>query len=428
MAIMGRIYLEKKARRVLIVAPTSVVSVWPKELKEYAVFDYEVKVLEGSSKNRIQQLNSFKNKEALHIAVINYEATWRILEELIEWQPEMIIADESQRIKSPTAKQSKALHKLGDIGKYKLILSGTPVQNAPLDLWSQYRFLDKSIFGTSYYSFKAKHAIMGGYGKYQVIGYRNMEELIRKAHSIALRVTKEEALDLPEVVDEIRYCPLETKAEKVYKNILKDSYVALENGEVTAQNVLTKLLRLSQITGGHLHTDEGKTGEISMAKLKALQEILEDIAASGKKLVIFARFLPEIKAIQQMLEKMRLEYRHITGEVKDRGEAIERFQQEENCKVFLAQIQTAGLGITLHAADTAVFYSLDFNYANYSQAKARIHRIGQKNTCTYIHLIAPKTVDEKILAALERKENIAKEVVDNWRDYFKGGNTDDGNV
>ncbi|ARE89094.1 hypothetical protein CLFO_35000 [Clostridium formicaceticum] len=269
-------------------APTSVVSVWPKELKEYAAFPYAVKVLEGSSKNRIQQLQSLQGKEGLQIAIINYEGTWRILEELLQWQPEIIIADDSQRIKTPTTKQSKALHKLGDGGRYKLILSGTPVQNAPLDLWSQYRFLDKSIFGSSYYAFKGRHAIMGGYGKYQVVGYRHMEELIRKAHTIALRVTKEEALDLPETIDEIRYCQLEPKAANLYKRLVKDSYVQLEKGEITAQNVLTRLLRLSQLTGGYIHTDEGITNEISTAKLEVLQEIVEDLMDEGKKLVIFA--------------------------------------------------------------------------------------------------------------------------------------------
>lgn len=416
---MGQIYLEGKARKVLIVAPTSVVSVWPREIKDYAAFDYEVRVLDGSSKKKAEELNSFTDDKALKIAVINYESTWRILDELIHWNADLIIADESQRIKSPTAKQSKALHRLGDRARYKLILSGTPVQNAPLDLWSQYRFLDKRIFGTSYYRFRARHAIMGGYGKYQVIGYKNMDELIRKTHSVALRVTKEEALDLPETTDEIRYCSLEAESERLYKRILKDSYVQLEKGEVTAQNLLTKLLRLSQLTGGFIGADDGTIKQISKAKLDALKEIIEDMKDAGKKLVVFARFLPEINAIKNMLDKMGISYTYITGEVKDRGEEVRKFQEENAVRVFIAQIQTAGLGITLHAANTAVFYSLDFNYANYSQARARIHRIGQKNTCTYIHLIAPDTVDEKILKALEKKENIAKQIVDNWRDYFE---------
>ena len=120
---------------------------------------------------------------------------------------------------------------------------------------------------------------------------------------------------------------------------------------------------------------------------------------------------------------MKIKYSFITGEVKteDRGKVRDEFQNNEEVKLFIAQIQTAGLGITLTAADTAVFYSLDFNYANYSQAIARTHRIGQKNICTYINLISTGTVDEKIIKALANKEDIAKNIVDNWKEYFKKG-------
>jgi Superfamily II DNA/RNA helicases, SNF2 family len=114
-------------------------------------------------------------------------------------------------------------------------------------------------------------------------------------------------------------------------------------------------------------------------------------------------------------------YAWITGEVKQelRGEEVRRFQEDPDCRVFLAQIQTAGLGITLHAADTAIFYSMDYSFANYDQARARIHRIGQRNACTYIHLVAQGTVDEKVLAALQAKKSVADEVVDNWQRYFR---------
>lgn len=104
--------------------------------------------------------------------------------------------------------------------------------------------------------------------------------------------------------------------------------------------------------------------------------------------------------------------------MEDRGQMVKQFQENDEVKVFVAQIQTAGLGITLTAADTSVFYSLDFNYANYSQALARLHRIGQKNNVTHIHLIAKDTIDEKIIASLGKKEDIAKTVVDDWRKYF----------
>lgn len=421
-AVAARRWERGEVKKLLIVAPTSVLPVWPKEF-EACTIPYICAVLEGSMQERRETLQQLDNiQDRLLVAVINYEATWRIIDDLVAWRPDMVIADESQRIKNPSAKQSKALHRLGKVAKYKLILTGTPVQNQPLDFFSQYKFLNDTIFGTSFYAFRNRYAILGGYGGKQVVGYQNLDELIKKAHSIAFRVTKEEALDLPEQIDQYQYCELEPEAARIYNEVKKQSYAELKNEqEITVRNVLTRLLRLQQITGGFVNTDAGIQQHVSSAKLNLLKEILADILEAGKKVVIFARFLPELKAILKILEDMRLEYSYITGEVpnEQRGEQVRIFQEDPNCKVFVAQIQTAGLGITLHAADTAIFYSVDFNYANYSQARARIHRIGQRNNCTYIHLIAKGTVDEHVLKALQHKEDVARMVVDNWRMYFE---------
>lgn len=142
--------------------------------------------------------------------------------------------------------------------------------------------------------------------------------------------------------------------------------------------------------------------------------------ATGKKLVIFARFRPELDVIEKLLKKKKVGYGMIYGDIKldARGDIVKDFQTNPATKVFLAQIDTAGLGITLTAADTCVYYSVNFNYAAYSQSLARIHRIGQRNRCTYIHLVVEKTVDEQILKALARKEDLAKTVVDEWRQFF----------
>ena len=141
---------------------------------------------------------------------------------------------------------------------------------------------------------------------------------------------------------------------------------------------------------------------------------------AGKKLVVFCRFRPEIDLIQKLLEKKKIKYCSIYGDIKidDRGAIVKEFQNNPDVKVFLAQIDTAGLGITLTAADTCVYYSVNFNYAAYSQSLARIHRIGQRNRCTYIHLVVEKTIDETVLKALAKKEDLAKTVVDDWKQFF----------
>jgi len=421
-AVMGRGYLNGKIKKVLVVCPASVLPVWEKEIKEYADYETNVSTLDGVMQKRIQKLKELVFGKGLKIAIINYESTWRMFDELKEWSPDLIICDESQRIKNHTAAQSKAMHKLGDIAKYKMILTGTPVQNNPLDLFSQYRFLDKTVYGTSFYAFKNRYVRMGGYGGHEIIGYINQDELIEKAHSIAYRVTKDEALDLPEQISTVRYCELEPSARKLYDRLKRESYMELQQGEITATNVLTKTLRLRQITGGFINNDDGETQIVSNAKLNALEEIINDVVInSNKKLVVFAVFVNEIKAIRKLIESKGIRYSWIAGEVKkeDRGAMVSDFQENDDVKIFIAQTHTAGLGITLTAADTAVFYSLDFNYVDYTQALSRLHRLGQKNKVNNIHLLTKNAIDEKLIAVLEKKEDIAKTVVDDWRKFFE---------
>ena len=421
LAIMGRRYLDGQIKRALIVAPAAVVPVWPKEFAEYAAYPNDVLILTGAVKERVKKLAGERIGKGLEVAVINYEGTWRMEKELAAWRPDMIVCDESQRIKTPSSAQSKCLHRLGQLAKYKLILTGTPVTQGPLDFFSQYKFLEPSIFGNSWTAFRSRYAVMGGFQGHQVVGYQNLPELISLAHSIAYRVTKEEALDLPEQLDQVLYCELEPSARKRYNELLRENVTVLQDEQVvTAQNVLSRLLRLSQLTGGFIGKGE-ECSQVSSAKITLLKSVLEDILAAGKKCVVFARFTAEIQAIRKMLDEMQTEYAYIAGEVAQelRGPEVERFQKDKNCKVFLAQTRTAGLGLTLTAADKAVFYSLDYSFADYDQARCRIHRIGQKNSCTYIHLLAKDTVDEKVLAVLQEKRSVAEDVVDNWREYME---------
>lgn len=426
-AVAGALYNLGKIDRALVVAPTSVCSVWPHDLNQFATFPWEARVLLGDKKKRLKALNELENWpfKALRIAVINYESTHRdgIFEALAAYKPDLIVCDESQRIKNPSAAQSKALHKLGDAAPFRMILSGTPVQNNAVDLYSQYRFLDPAVYGANFYAFKNRYCIMGGYGQHQIVGYRNMDELVEKEHSVAYRVTKEECLDLPQQTFINRYVQFTDAEQAIYEQLRKSSFLELETGEnVTATTILTMYLRLMQLTGGFLTADEStRPKQVNTAKLDALADIVDDyVVDAGKKLVIFARFRAEIAAIENLLRLRKIQYGSIYGDVpmEERGKIVEDFQTNPDTKVFVAQIQTAGLGITLHAASTAVFYSYDYNYANYAQALARIHRIGQHLPVTYIHLVVDGSIDEKILAALENKEDMAKTVVDSWREVL----------
>ena len=165
--------------------------------------------------------------------------------------------------------------------------------------------------------------------------------------------------------------------------------------------------------------DGKRATQISRAKLDVLEDLIDSANAEGRKVVVIARFLPEIDAISAMLKKCGIVHAMITGEVKDRSAEVERFQNDPEVTVFVGQIQTAAMGITLTAASTMIFYSLDYSMSNYEQARARIHRVGQRNACTYIHLIAKSTIDVKVLQALREKADLARTLID---DYKKGVN------
>lgn len=426
-AIMGSLFHAEKIRRVLVVCPSSIVSVWEKEVARFAKFPYSLRALQGEKKNRISLLEELEDPAiengALSIAVINYESTHRdgMFEALQEYRADLIICDESQRIKSPKAAQSKAMHKLGAKARYRLILSGTPVQNNCVDLFSQYLFLDPSVFGANFFAFRARYVTLGGFQNKQIIGYKNQDDLIKKAHSIASRVTLEECVDMPGQIFIDHPVKLSDKEAKQYKTLRDESVAEIENSTITADTILTKILRLQQFTGGFVADDDGRMHQVSTAKLNALADILEDYLSTGKKAVIFARFTAELKAIRGLLDKTGIRYGFIDGSVpqEQRGAIVEQFQSDPECRVFVAQTATAGLGITLTASSLTIFYSLSYNYADYQQATARTYRIGQKEKCTYINLVAEKTIDSKILQALSRKEDTAKAIVDNWRSYFE---------
>lgn len=420
-ALVGCLAEQSRIHNLLIICPKSIVGVWQEEFQKFADYRYALTVLDGTLDKK-KAAFKFMEGTALQVIVVNYESCWRLENEIAKWKPDMIICDESSKIKNPTTSQSKALHRLGANSKLNLILTGTPITNNPLDFFSQYKFLDEQILGSSFYLFRNRYAVMGGYQNRLVVGYRHLAELVEKVHKIAYRIKINDAVDLPPFIDETRTITLEPRAQAMYKMIAEDCYAELNNEtDVTARNILTQLLRLSQVTGGYIRNDSNNDAlQVSSAKMDALEDIVDSCIEEGKKVVVFARFVPEIEAIERMLQKKGIGYSLIYGATKDRAEQVKQFQENPEIKVFVGQLQTTGMGLTLTAANVAVFYSLDFSYANYEQSRARIHRIGQKEKCLYIHLVCKNTVDEKVMKALQKKGDIAKLMVDDWRTLIDG--------
>lgn len=437
-AIAGRMFLDGYIRRMLIIAPTSVCAVWPNEFERFGDFPSRVGLLLGDHRTRVQRLKWLEapatpgKPEPLRVAVINYESTWRLksgdgkLDYLQSFAADLVVCDESQRIKSPSAQQSKAVWALGALAPYRMILTGTPIQKDTRDIWSQWRFLNPDKFPISYHAFQNRYAIMGGFEGRQYLGSRNVEELTRKTHSCGFRIRKEECLDLPEKVFEDYPVEMDPKSKQIYKALQKQSIAELDGCEVTANHVLVRMLRLQQLTGGFLQDDDGNRHQVNTAKIDALTDIVDSLVVDeGHKVVIFGRFLAELDLIENMLrEKLPkgMSYVRIDGSVKaaSRGDLVKSFQENPGCMVFLGELDACAEGLTLTAAQTVVYYSVNWNLAKYQQSADRVHRIGQTGTCTYIHLVVPGTIDTKIMEALKSKSDIAKSVVDNWRNIIGG--------
>lgn len=399
----------------LVIAPLSILGVWQEEFGKFAAFPYTLSILEGSSAKKALLIKMATGPN-LQILCVNYESAWRLEKELAAWGPELMVADEGHKIKTHNTRASKALHRLGAKAQYRLLLTGTVITNKALDVFSQYKFVDATVFGNSFYAFRNRYFDMVGYGNYTPVLKRHMEpELMERLHQIAFRATKEDCLDLPDRADIHRWVELEPDALRLYRELVKDSYAELANSQVIATNVLTRLLRLSQLTGGFLGNDSGMVEQVSRAKLDVLMDIVDSSTAEGKKLVVMCRFIPEIEAIAALLDQRGIGYACIRGGLPNREGEVQRFQNDPDCMIFVGQIATAGLGLTLTAASIMVMYSLDYSMSNYEQAKARIHRVSQTNRCTYIHLLAKGTVDEKILKALHEKADLARILVDDYR-------------
>ena len=332
----------------------------------------------------------------------------------------LIGVDESTTIKNPTAKRTNNILKIGDLAKYRRILTGSPVTKSPLDLFSQCEFLDPYHLGhASYYSFRARYANMvkrnfGGRQVQLVVSYRRLDELADILDKFSYRVLKEDCLDLPEKVFTKRLVELTPEQDKAYKQMKQMALAMLDNGEVmTTVNVMTQLMRLHQITCGHFKADDGTTTALKNNRMDALLQLLEE---TDGKVIIWANYREDIKNIVAALKKAygdasTVEY-HGGVDSTLRQEHIAQFQQKNGpTRYFVGNAQTGGYGITLTAANTVIYYSNSYDLEKRLQSEDRAHRIGQTGSVTYVDLIAENTVDDKIVKSLRNKINIANEIM-----------------
>jgi SNF2 family DNA or RNA helicase len=373
-----------------------------------------------------QDLLSFMEpSKNFRILVMNIEALstvkgQKFLVGVLKASRALLAIDESTAIKSPKASRTKALIKISELAKYKRILTGFPVTQSPMDLWAQCRFLDKTFLGDcgdNYFQYQYRYAVMkkqsvGTHSFNRVVGYRNLEELSGFLKNFSSRVMKEECLDLPAKIYTQRSVTLSGDQVRIYDELKKYALAHIEDEEfMTANNVMTQLLRMQQVLSGHTKVDSGEMIEIKDNRLNELMDCLEEVEG---KAIIWSRFRYDVKRITEALSKKYGPRSTVNyfGDTSDeaRSTAIENFQ-EGDARFFVGNPQTGGYGITLTAAQTVIYFANSFDLAIRMQSEDRAHRIGQTEHVNYIDLISEGTIDEQIVKALRNKMDIASVVM-----------------
>jgi len=433
---MSMLYDKGKIDGALIIAPKGVIKTWyEQEIPTHLPNHIEnVTVLWQSNITKTQQekLESlFEIETALHILVMNVEAFStdkgiKFASKFLNSHKVLMAIDESTTIKTPTAKRTKNIIKLGNYSKYRRIMTGSPVTKNPLDLYTQCEFLDPFLLNhSSYYSFRNRYAQMKtmhirGRSIQVVHAFQNLGELSDKLQGFSYRVLKEDCLDLPPKNWTKRHITLSKEQQKIYDQMKKTALATL-NGKVTStMTVITQLMRLQQITCGHFVADDGSTQEIKNNRITELMEVLDEIEG---KAIIWGHWQKDIQNIVSEIEKVYgsgsvVSYYGLTPQ-DERQDNIRKFQDDPKCRFMIGTPSTGGYGITLTAANTVIYYSNGYDLEKRLQSEDRAHRIGQKKNVTYIDIIAENTVDEKIVKSLRKKINIASEVLgEELRDWI----------
>jgi SNF2 family DNA or RNA helicase len=413
----------------VVLAPNGVHAQWEDQIEEHlhdsCPRDVHVWKKGKVGSKAVKALNLMSLDGRLKIISMNIEAIrgagGKFLDEFLHIHKNALVAvDESSRIKNHRAQQTKAAIKIGDAVKFKRIMSGTSITQGVEDLFTQFRFLDQKILGKSYYAFRGIYCklfqIPGApMGAVKIVGYKNLDHLQDLIDPHTFAITKKECLDLPPKIYMTHAVPLTPQQERLYKQVKEEFFVLLNDETfIDASLALTQMTKMQQIICGHLRDGDGKVHDINTNRISELQELID---ATPGKVIVWSRFVPDIKRIAATLtDKVVLYYGERTKD--QRLEAIDQFMNGD-AKVFVGQQQAGGLGLNLQAASTVIYFSNSFSLEHRLQSEDRAHRIGTKEKVLYIDMVAKGTLDEKVIGALRSKQSIASMTLDQLQVILK---------
>lgn len=438
-----------RVNRVLIFCPVSVMGVWEKEIASHCPHKYRITILDKKARKRSQKkkVPSFPRMgdDVLDFVIMNYDALstpgavievdeygakrrsrsrggrFTVMRSVKRWGPQLIALDESHRIKSVRAKKSTALHSLGKIADYRVIMTGTVVTKKKriFDIYSQWKFLNPRRFGEmTFADFKSHFGVWKQRQHWeQWIGNQNEKQLHTLIHADGFAISREECFDLPARTEQIIPVQLD-ESGPAYDQMAEEMVALIESGEFAEAPIkLVQTLRLRQITSGIVKTSpsreypEGRLVRLGHEKLDALREILSDLFEAEEKVVIGAHFVGDIEAIRKLCGDLKVDAFVLRGGVprQQRDADLEAFRKHEGPAAFIAQPQAASLGIDLSTASICIWFSLTPSYVDFTQFEDRI-ALSDRPT-TYMYLLAAETVDELMYETLGEDGDVAKAIM-----------------
>jgi SNF2 family DNA or RNA helicase len=431
--VRSRFYEKQRMMKVLILGPIVTLFNWKNEFGIHSwVKPDKIHVLHGPTTKKLKTFNNaIAGIDPNQIMVTNYESmiSGKMQEAIAEWQPEIIILDEAHYVKNPKAKRSKAILKIAENAEHTYILTGTPILNSIEDIFMQYLILDGgATFGKNSYVFKQKYLKDENEGWKGRQNYfpkwvprpEKYKELQDKIYRKAIRVMKDECLDLPPLVKKIMPIELSKDQRKYYDQLRKDFLTFIDEEEkkgiVVTQLAITKALRLQQIVTGHVKTEEGQVIEIKdNPRLVAVKQLLRDLHVNHK-VIVWCSFRFNYEQISRVCSELKIDHVFLTGDMSltEKENAMYKFNKEKKVRVIIANRRAGGIGINLVASDISIVYSRNFSLGEELQSQDRNYRGGSEihRVITKIDLCAKDTIDEAITEALVNKKDISNRIIE----------------
>lgn len=383
----------------LIVCPTSLVFNW---VNEAARFTPGLKVLALHGPKRQEQFEEVSNSD---LVITSYALIRRDAELYRQFEFEAAVLDEAQHIKNRQTQNAQAVKMIQ--ARHRFVLTGTPIENSVLDLWSIFDFLMPGYLGAAK-DFKERYEV-------PITKEKNSEaqkRLSRRIRPFLLRRLKRDvAKDLPEKIEQVSFCELSADQQEVYQQLLESSRQEISSA-VSEQGLqrsrmimLTALLRLRQACCDLRLLKLQNASESNSSKLELFNELLQEVIDGGHRVLVFSQFVEMLQILKQSLEEEKIQYCYLDGSSTERGKIVQQFQSG-NIPVFLISLKAGGVGLNLSAADTVIHFDPWWNPAVEAQATDRAHRIGQTRVVTSYKLITRGTVEEKILHLQNKKREL----------------------